>query len=616
MEKGNLSINSENILPIIKKWLYSDMDIFVRELVSNASDAITKLVRLDALGEVVLHSEDDFAIKVVLDKNNRTIKIIDNGVGMTADEIKQYINQIAFSGAADFLSKYDEENSGEKDEQKGIIGHFGLGFYSAFMVADKVEIDSLSHHHGAEAAFWFSTGGIEYEMSEGKRTERGTEITLHIGSDGEEFLDDYKLRGILKKYCGFIPVDIYFENTASKSDEEEKPINDKNPLWLKRAASCTDEEYKKFYHQVFMDYRDPLFWIHLNMDYPFRLKGILYFPRLKHELDAIEGQVKLFSNQVFVADNIKEVIPEFLLLLKGVVDCPDLPLNVSRSFLQNDGYTEKLSSYIVKKVADKLTSLAANEREEYNKYWDDINQFIKYGCIREDGFYQKCKDAVLYKSVDGNHYTLAEYLERNEEKIGKKVVFASDAKLQSQYIRLIKEQGVDCVLLESRLDNPFTNQIEANESGLLFTRVDAELGDILKGETTEGSHKELVALFKENIDNEKIEIDVQNFKNSGVPAMLFLSEEVRRAQEMTALYGLSFDDGKSKEKLTLNGTNELVKILDEGKVSADDAKVLCQHIWDMAALSYGGLEPKRMEEFLERSSFILKFFADKGQVDE
>ena len=603
MEKGNLSISSENILPIIKKWLYSDHDIFVRELVSNASDAITKLVRLDSMGEANLSADEEFVIKIVLDKEGRTIKFVDNGIGMTADEIKKYINQIAFSGAKDFISQYKDGAEAENE----FIGHFGLGFYSAFMVADRVEIDSLSYKSGAKAAHWSCDGGIEFEISESERVERGTEITLHIGEDGDEFLDDYALRRIIKKYCGFIPVNIYFENVAA-SGEAGEAVNDKSPLWLKKAGDCSDEEYKKFYHQVFMDFNEPLFWIHLNMDYPYRLKGILYFPRLKHELESIEGQVKLFSNQIFVADNIKEVIPEFLLLLKGVIDCPDLPLNVSRSFLQNDGYVEKLSGYIVRKVADKLTSLAANERETYNKYWDDINQFIKYGCVREADFYEKCREAVLYKSVKGEYFTLAEYLERNEEKIGKKVVYASDLRQQSQYIRLFEEQGVDCVLMESRLDVPFSSHIETVEEGLRFSRIDSELDDVMKADPVEGKFKELVALFKDCTGKHgaKLEIEVQNFKNEGMPAMIFLSEESRRMQEMGRMYGIKFGDGKVQEKLVLNGKNELIQLLNEGKVAGEDAKILCEHIWDMAALSHGGLGPERTEKFIERNALILK----------
>ena len=604
MEKGNLSINSENILPIIKKWLYSDTDIFVRELVSNASDAITKLARLAALGEINLPDDEVFEIRIVLDKTARTIKVIDNGVGMTADEIKRYINQIAFSGAADFVNKYKDKMEAESD----IIGHFGLGFYSAFMVADRVEIDSLSCRPGEKAAHWVCDGGIEFEISESGRAERGTEITLHIGDDGQEFLDDYALRRIIKKYCGFIPVDVYYENAAGAGDDKAAvlPVNDKNPLWLKKVADCTDEEYKKFYHQVFSDFNEPLFWIHLNMDYPFRLKGILYFPRLKHELESIEGQVKLFSNQVFVADNIKEVIPEFLLLLKGVVDCPDLPLNVSRSFLQNDGYVEKLSAYIVRKVADKLTSLAANEREAYNKYWDNINQFIKYGCVRETGFYEKCKEAVLYKTVGGEFFTLSEYLARNEEKIGKKIVYASDYGLQSQYVRLLEEQGVDCVLLESRLDVPFSSHVEALEEGLRFSRIDSELNEVMQRDSDGSKFKDLIDLFKKSVGGEKIDVEVQNFKNEGVPALIFLPEESRRMQEMGQLYGLTFGTGETDEKLVLNGANELVKLLGHGNLEEEQTKVLCEHIWDMAALSHGRLEAERLDRFIQRNSLILK----------
>jgi molecular chaperone HtpG len=613
MEKGNLSINSENILPIIKKWLYSDADIFVRELVSNAADAITKLNRLDGLGEANLSESEVFTIKIVLDKDARTIKFIDNGVGMTADEIKKYINQIAFSGAADFVNRYKENMDAEGE----IIGHFGLGFYSAFMVADKVEIDSLSYKPGETAAHWLCEGGIEYEISAGSHNERGTVVTLHIGDDGEEFLEDYTLRRIIKKYCGFIPVEIYFENAAAKTHDKE-PINNKSPLWLKKASEVSDDEYKKFYHQVFTDFNEPLFWIHLNMDYPFRLKGILYFPRLKHELESIEGQVKLYSNQVFVADNIKEVIPEFLLLLKGVMDCPDLPLNVSRSFLQNDGYVEKLSSYIVRKVADKLVSLSQNSRTEYNKYWDDINQFIKYGCVREPDFYEKCRDAVLYKSTNGEYFTLPEYIQRNEAKIGKKIVYASSAKRQSQYIRLFEEQGVDIILLTTRLDAPFTTHIEAFEEGVSFARIDSELSEIMKGHEEEKDKKEgkeekdrkkgLVAKFKEAIGEKKLTVEVQNFKNEAIPAMIFMSEESRRVQEMGKIYGMKIGDGKADEKLVLNSANELVQLLSDGNLDEGDAKIICEHIWDMAALSHGNISPQRMEKFIQRNSLILREF--------
>jgi len=610
LEKGNLSINSENILPIIKKWLYSDADIFVRELVSNASDAITKLTRLDSMGEVNLPADEVFSIRIVLDKAARQIRFIDNGIGMTADEIKQYINQIAFSGATDFINKYKDKTEAEGD----IIGHFGLGFYSAFMVADKVEIDTLSWQEGATAARWSCDGGIEFEIADSTRTERGTEIILHIGEGGESFLDDYALRRVIKKYCGFMPVDVFYENAATPlaEDKELEPVNDKFPLWLKKVADCTDEDYKKFYSQVFMDFNEPLFWIHLNMDYPFRLKGILYFPRLKHELESIEGQVKLFSNQVFVADNIKEVIPEFLLLLKGVVDCPDLPLNVSRSFLQNDGYVEKLSAYIVRKVADKLTSLAANERESYNKYWDDINQFIKYGCVRQKDFYEKCRDAVLYKSVSGEYFTLDEYLTRNKDKIGKKVVYASDFKQQGQYVRLFEEQGVDCVLLESKLDAPFSTHIEAMEDGLSFSRIDSGLDEFMRNdEGNEDDNKELVEMFRTCLvgtgsEDFELEVEVQNFKNEGLPALIFLPEDSRRMSEMGRLYGLNFGIGDIKEKLVLNGSNDLVKTLASGALAESDAQVLCHHIWDMAALNHGMLSPERMNKFIERNMLILK----------
>ena len=612
-ERGNLSINSENILPIIKKWLYSDADIFVRELVSNAADAITKLNRLDSLGEANLPEDEAFAIKIVLNKDARTIQFIDNGVGMTADEIKQYINQIAFSGATDFVNRYKEKMDAEGE----IIGHFGLGFYSAFMVADKVEIDSLSYRTNEAAAHWLCEGGIEFEISAGTRAERGTTVTLHIGDDGEEFLDDYTLRRIAKKYCGFIPVEIFFENAAAKTHDKE-PMNNKNPLWLKKASEVTDDEYKKFYHQVFADYNEPLFWIHLNMDYPFRLKGILYFPRLKHELESIEGQVKLFSNQVFVADNIKEVIPEFLLLLKGVMDCPDLPLNVSRSFLQNDGYVEKLSGYIVRKVADKLVSLSSTNRAQYNVYWDDINQFIKYGCVREPDFYEKCRDAVLYKSTGGEYFTLPEYIERNEAKIGKKIVYASSAKRQSQYIRMFEEQGVDVILLTTRLDAPFTTHIEAFEEGVNFARIDSELSEIMKGEEEEKDKKEtkeekdrkkgLISKFKEAVGDKKLTVEVQTFKNESIPAMIFMSEESRRVQEMGRIYGMKIGDGKADEKLVLNDANELVGLLVGGDLDADDAKVICEHIWDMASLTHGNISPERMEKFMERNSLILREF--------
>jgi len=635
-EKGNLSIHSENILPIIKKWLYSDTDIFIRELVSNATDAITKLKRLDQMGEVDLPDDEPYAVKVVLDKAAGTIKVIDNGLGMTADEVKQYINQIAFSGANDFVSKYQEK----MDAGSEIIGHFGLGFYSAFMVADKVQIDTLSYKEGAVAARWISDGGIEFEMDDSDRTERGTTITLYVGESGQDFLEDYKLRTILRKYCGFIPVDLFYENAADakkpavevsadneevtvNEPEEPKPLNDKNPLWNKKAGDCTDEEYKEFFRKTFNDYSEPLFWIHLNMDYPFRLKGILYFPKLKHELESIEGQVKLYSSQIYIADNIKEVIPEFLLLLKGVLDCPDLPLNVSRSFLQNDGYVTKMSGYITKKVADKLTGLFENEREQYDKYWDDIAPFIKYGCIREKDFYDKVKNAVLYKLTDGRHLTLAEYLAANEPKIGKKVLYASNLQQQAQYVRLLTEQEVDAAVLDTRLDAPFISYIESYEGGtggeeeerVTFARIDSDLSDVLKdgAETNAEDAEALSTLFKKALENEELSIKVESLKTADVPAVILLSEQSRRMQEMSKMFGgmsgMPSDMFKSEETLVLNRTNGLVSkliALSGDETRADDAALICAQLYDLAVMSHRPLDSEAMNAFITRSAKILE----------
>ena len=607
MEKGNLSINSDNILPIIKKWLYSDIEIFVRELVSNGSDAINKLDRLDRMGEIDL-ADEDFRVTVTLDSANKQIRFSDNGIGMDAEEIKKYINQIAFSGATDFINKYKDKAEAGGD----IIGHFGLGFYSAFMVAHKVEIDTLSYKEGSEPALWSCDGGIEFEISKGTRTTRGTDIILHIGDDGAEFLNDYKLRQTLRKYCSFIPVDVYFTNAAAedKDDAQSAPINNKTPLWTKKPSDCTDEEYKSFYSQLFNDFNEPLFWIHLNMDHPFRLKGILYFPRLKHELEYVEGQVKLFSNQVFVADNIKEVVPEFLLLLKGVMDCPDLPLNVSRSFLQNDGYVAKMSSYIVRKVADKLVSLASDDRDAYSKYWDDISQFVKYGVVRQDDFYTKSRDAVLYKNTKGEYFTLQEYLDRNESKIGKKLIYTDDLTLHGQYVRLFEDEGVDCVLLNSRLDVPFMAHVERIEEGVSFMRIDADASTILLSTQDDlGENEGVVALFND-IVGEDIGVEVQGFKNPDTPAMIFISEEQHRMNEMSKLYGFSLPGlaGEVGKKLILNSNNTLVKSLKTNDVSDDDAKILAEHIWDLSCLSHEHLDPARMEKFIKRNVIILKKF--------
>ena len=637
-EKGNLSIHSENILPIIKKWLYSDTDIFVRELVSNATDAITKLQRLDAIGEANIPDDEAYAVRVILDKAASTIQIIDNGIGMTTDEVKQYINQIAFSGASDFVDKYKDKMEAGSE----IIGHFGLGFYSAFMVAEKVQIDTLSYKDGAAAARWISDGGIEFEMSDSDKAERGTTITLYVGEDGKEFLEDYKLRTILKKYCGFIPVDLFFENAAdaakaaeaeasedgeeAKEPEAPKPLNNKEPLWNKKPSDCTDEEYKAFFREVFNDYNEPLFWIHLNMDYPFRLKGILYFPKLKHELESIEGQVKLYSNQVYIADNIKEVIPEFLLLLKGVLDCPDLPLNVSRSFLQNDGYVSKMSGYITKKVADKLTGLFKNEREQYDKYWDDISPFIKYGCIREQDFYEKVKTAVLYKTTEDAFLTLEEYLAANEPKIGRKVFYVSNRQQQAQYVRLLTAQGVDAVVLDTRLDNPFMSYIESYEMGkngengeegsepLTFARIDSDLSDVLKDEaqeTNEAEAETLSALFKKALGNEELAVKVESLKSDDVPAVILLSEQSRRMQEMSKMFGGGVGMGdmfKDEQTLVLNRANGLVSTLlgmADDEARGDDATMICEQLYDLAMMSHKPLESEAMNAFIMRSAKIL-----------
>jgi len=626
-EKGNLSIHSENILPIIKKWLYSDTDIFIRELVSNATDAITKLQRLDAIGEADITDDEAYFVKVVLDKEASTIQIIDNGLGMTADEVKQYINQIAFSGANDFVNKYKDKMEAGNE----IIGHFGLGFYSAFMVADKVQIDTLSYQEGAVAARWISDGGIEFEMDESDKTERGTTITLFVGESGKDFLEDYKLRTILRKYCGFIPVDLFYENAADEkkpevevsedgevTKNEPTPLNDKNPLWNKKASDCTDEEYKDFFRKTFNDYSEPLFWIHLNMDYPFRLKGILYFPKLKHELESIEGQVKLYNNQVYIADNIKEVIPEFLLLLKGVLDCPDLPLNVSRSFLQNDGYVTKMSGYITKKVADKLTGLFKNEREQYDKYWDDINPFIKYGCIREKDFYDKVKTAVLYKTAEDKYLTLDEYLAANETKLGKKVLYASNLQQQAQYVRLLSEQEVDAAVLDTRLDAPFISYVEGYEEGVTFARIDSDLSDVLKADAaaTAEETETLTALFKQAMGDDDLTVKVESLKTDDVPAVILLSEQSRRMQEMSKMFGGGMagmpDMFKQEETLVLNRTNNLVAMLlnlanDEARV--EDTMLICNQLYDLAMMSHKPLDSDAMNTFISRNAKLLERIA-------
>lgn len=610
MEKGNLSINSENIFPIIKKWLYSDTDIFLRELVSNACDAIAKLKKLGTMGQFKIDENDKLKVVVRLDEKAKTIQVIDNGIGMTADEIKKFITEIAFSGATDFITKYQDQFENGSD----IIGHFGLGFYSAFMVADKVQIDSKSYIADAESAKWVCDGGIEYEMDTSDRLDRGTTITLYVSDDNKEFLNGWKLKEILAKYCAFMPVEIYFEDASKKDDEQEdKPVNDTNPLWLKKPSECTDEEYKEFYHKVFTDFNDPLFWIHLNMDYPFRLKGILYFPKLKHELESIEGQVKLYNNQVFIADNLKEVIPEFLLLLKGTIDCPDLPLNVSRSFLQNDGYVTKMSKYITKKVADKLNSMFKKSRDEYEKYWEDISPFIKYGAMREHDFYEKIKDSLLFKTTEGNYVTLKEYTDKNKDKAENKVFYVSDIQQQAQYIKMFKDQGMDAVVLDTRLDVPYVSFLEAYSGGVRFERIDSAVSEMLKSDKeAEIDTESLENLFKEALKKDDLKLKVENLKSDEVSAMIELSEQSRRMQEMSAMYGMDNRTFPSDETLVLNANNNVVKLLldikDERK---DEAEMICRQVYDLAVMSHKPLSQEEMTEFIARSNKIMELLAEK-----
>ncbi|TCT14629.1 molecular chaperone HtpG [Natranaerovirga pectinivora] len=622
-ENGSLSIHSENIFPIIKKWLYSDHDIFVRELISNACDAITKLKKLDIMGEYTIPDNTHFKVEVKLNENNKTIQIIDNGLGMTADEIKQYINQIAFSGAEDFLNKYKD-----KANQEQIIGHFGLGFYSAFMVADTVTIDTLSYVDGATPVKWECDGGTEFTLSEGTRTERGTTITLHIGDEGKEFLREYPLKSTIEKYCSFMPYDIFFineneEETKKETDtkeetEEPQPLNDTNPLWLKHPNDCTEEEYKAFYRKVFMDFKEPLFWIHLNMDYPFNLKGILFFPKINNEYENMEGRIKLFNNQVFVADNIKEVIPEFLLLLKGVIDCPDLPLNVSRSFLQNDGFVRKISDYITKKVADKLTGLYKTENESFIKYWDDIHPFVKFGSLKDDKFYSKVKDILIYKSIYGEYISIKDYIEKNKEKNKDKVFYVTDEQQQSQYIELFKQNEMDAIILSHSIDQPFISHIESQEKDVKFARIDSDLSDSLKEDSNEEELKPatetLENLFRKALANENLKVKVESLKNIDLSSMIILSEESRRMQEMSKMYGFAGLGGNmpSDETLVLNKKNSLVQYLldnNTNETKLEDITMICEQLYDLALLSHKPLQPEAMTKFIKRSNALLSRLA-------
>ena len=662
-EQGNLSINSENLFPIIKKWLYSDHDIFFRELISNGCDAVTKVQKLEVMGEYQLQEGEKFRVDVIVNPEEKTLKFIDNGIGMTADEVKEYITQIAFSGATDFLEKYKD-----KTNEDQIIGHFGLGFYSAFMVADKVTIDTLSYQEGAEPVFWECDGDSEYSMSKGSRTTRGTEITLYLNEDSYEFSNEYRAREVITKYCSFMPVEIYLskeggeqeyqtiekdelreddviaetivedEKTEEKENENgeketvvvsprkerykinKRPslMNDIHPLWTKHPNDCTDEEYKEFYRSVFHDYKEPLFWIHLNMDYPFNLKGILYFPKINMEYESIEGTIKLYNNQVFIADNIKEVIPEFLMLLKGVIDCPDLPLNVSRSALQNDGFVKKISDYITKKVADKLSGMCKTDRESYEKYWDDINPFIKFGCIKDDKFNEKMKDYIIYKDLDGKYISLDEYLEAAKDKHENQVFYVTDELQQSQYINMFREQGLNAVILKNPIDQPFISRLEEamKDKNVKFRRIDTDLADVFKETASEDDKKvleedqtKLTDIFKKALGVEALDVKVEKLKNADTSAMITLSEDMRRMQDMMKMYGMSQGQmGTEGQTLVLNANNALVQYV-LNNPEGEHVNMFCQQIYDLALLSHCPLSAEAMTKFVERSNEILKLLA-------
>lgn len=614
-QKGSISIHTENIFPIIKKWLYSDKDIFIRELISNGCDAVNKYKKLISLGEAKGNADENYKIKVSIDKENSALIFEDNGIGMTAEEVEKYINQVAFSGAEDFFNTYKDKMNEEND----IIGHFGLGFYSSFMVSKKVQIDTLSYKENATPVRWVSEDGLEFELTQSDNREtRGTTITLFLADDSKEFLEEYTVRNIIDKYCSFLPVDIYLETIKTEETKEDEvvdttPINDTNPLWLKAPKDCTDEEYKEFYRKVFKTFDEPLFWIHLNVDYPFNLKGILYFPKLKNEFELIEGKVKLYNNQVFVADNIKEVIPEFLLLLKGVIDCPDLPLNVSRSFLQNDRDVSKISKHIVKKVADKLKSLYKNERENYEKFWDDIQVFIKFGCLKDESFYDKVKDSILFKTINSQYITLNDYLENCKEKHENKVFYVSNEEQQSQYIKLFKDYGLDAVILDSTIDNHFISMIEFKNQGVHFNRIDADLSDILKENDNEDNKEiktDIENLFKDVIGDRINNYSVESLKSEDTPAIILISEQSRRMSEMRSQFagmdfGMSFEEEKT---LVINNNSSIVKKLvslkdDESK--KEQVSLICNQIVDIALLSNKELDSKQLDEFIKRNNQLM-----------
>ena len=613
-EKGSISIHAQNIMPVIKRWLYSDKDIFLRELVSNGCDAIAKYKLLALKGEVP--ALEEYRVDVVADEKEGTLKIVDNGIGMTADEVKRYIAQVAFSGAEEFLAKYKGE-----DGQNGIIGHFGLGFYSAFMVSEKVTIDTLSCQEGAQAVRWESQDGMEYEMSPSDRQTHGTTITLKISQEDQDFLRKWTLRSTLEKYCAFMPVPIYLsqvkepespkEGEEPPKPEEPEQVNDIHPLWMKKPSECTEEEYKAFYHKVFHDYDDPLFWIHLNAEYPFNLKGILYFPKIKNEFSSSEGVIKLYNNQVFVADNIKEVIPEFLMLLKGAIDCPDLPLNVSRSFLQNDGYVKKMSAYITRKVADRLVSEFTGKREDYQKYWDDIHPFVKYGCIRDEKFYDRVKDAILFKTVDGQYLTLKEYLDKSGQSAEKEktVYYASDAKRQAQMISLYTGEGKIVVLLDTLIDNNFISFLEfagrEGEDKLSFRRVDAGTEGLTEaGDTDEAARKALEDKFRKALGQQDLAVTLSQFKQDTIPAMVTVDEQTRRFADMSRVWGDRGFSMPEKKTLALNARHPLVQYLETSQDEELDALV-CQQVNDLAEMARSPLESERMVAFLQRSNQLL-----------
>ena len=623
-EKGAVSIDAQNIMPVIKRWLYSDKDIFLREAVSNACDAITKFRMLNP------GTEEAMQVMVSVDKEKKTIRISDTGIGMTADEVRKYINQVAFSGAAEFMKQFE----GKKPEEQGdIIGHFGLGFYSVFMVSDKVEIETLSCQEGAEPVHWVSEDGMGFELSEGFREAHGTDVILHISEEEKEFLDTWKVREVLNRYCGYMAYPVMLEDANAKPVEKEVPvgdeknedcspktekimelpkpqqINDTAPLWLKKPADCTEEEYKAFYHKVFMDFEDPLFWIHLNVDYPFNLKGILYFPKLKNDFGTHEGQIKLFAGQVFVADNIKEVIPEFLMLLKGVIDCPDLPLNVSRSFLQNDGYVKKISAHITKKVADKLNSLMNTERETYEGYWDDIAPFVKYGCVKDSKFFDMVKDAILMKKTDGKYSTLAEYKAANFDKTDKKVYYTNDEKRQAASVKLYTDRGIEVAVMNTIIDGNFMSFMEyqgKEEDRVTFARVDADI-DGLKEESEEGKEldaEKLQTLFRKALGNENLEVKLESLGDAEMTAMVTEDEQMRRYKEMSRFYGQSFPM-PDHFTLVLNRRNETVQAMADRDPEDETTKMICQQIYDLARMAAQPLEAEEITAFLERSRKLL-----------